>query len=136
MAELERVSVTMEKDLIERFDRLLAHHGQANRSEALRDLVRSRLIEEQLGAGHAEAVGTITLIYDHERRRLADRLLASGHEHHGLVIASLHVHLDATNCLEVIAVRGKPAAIRHFANHTIGMKGVKHGKLTLSSTDV
>jgi CopG family nickel-responsive transcriptional regulator len=136
MPDLERVSLAIEKDLIERFDRLLERRDKKNRSEAIRDLVRNRIIEEEWETGRGETVATVTLVYDHTKRELADRLLEAGHEHHGMVLATMHVHLDETNCLEVIALRGRPTELRHLADHLIGMKGVKHGKLVMSSAAV
>jgi CopG family transcriptional regulator, nickel-responsive regulator len=136
MSDLERVSLAIERDLIERFDALIARDGKANRSEAIRDLIRNRLVEEEVGQGRAELVGTVTIVYDHHKRELADRLLAAGHDHHRAVLASLHVHLDETNCLEVVALRGRGKDVRHLAEHLIGMKGVKHGKLVLTTTQI
>lgn len=136
MSDLERVSLAIEKDLIERFDALVARDGKANRSEAIRDLIRARLVEEEVAAGKTELVGTVTIVYDHHKRELADRLISAGHDHHKAVLASMHVHLDEVNCLEVVAMRGKGKDVRHLAEHLIGMKGVKHGKLVLTTTQV
>jgi CopG family nickel-responsive transcriptional regulator len=133
MSVLERVSLAIEKNLIARFDALVARGGKANRSEAIRDLIRSRLIEEDVALGRSEIVATVTLVYDHNKRELADRLTATGHDHHEQILASMHVHLDADNCLEVVALRGRAKEVRHLAEHLIGMKGVKHGKLVLTS---
>lgn len=134
MAETERVSLAIEAELLSRFDALIERSGHGNRSEAVRDLIRNRLIEEEWGSTNAgDAVATVTLVYDHTRRELADRLLEVGHDHHGAVIATLHIHLDHDNCLEIIALRGKPKQLRHIADHLIGMKGVKHGKVVVSS---
>jgi CopG family transcriptional regulator, nickel-responsive regulator len=137
VSDLERMSVSIEKELIERFDALVARDGKASRSEAIRDLIRNRLIEEEVDVTpRGEIVATVTMVYDHHKRELADRLTATGHDHHQSILASMHVHLDHHNCLEVVALRGKNAAVRHLAEHMIGMKGVKHGKLVLSSTKV
>jgi CopG family nickel-responsive transcriptional regulator len=136
MSDLERVSLAIEKDLIERFDALVARDGKANRSEAIRDLIRNRLIEEEVSQTRSEVVATVTLVYDHHKRELAERLVSAGHDHHRAVLASLHVHLDDDNCLEVVAMRGKSKDVRHLAEHMIGMKGVKHGKLVLTSPQV
>lgn len=134
MAEKERVSLAIEPDLLARFDALVERSGHGNRSEAVRDLIRSRLIEEEwVSSTRGDAVATVTLVYDHSKRDLADRLLEVGHDNHDAVMASLHVHLDHDNCLEVIALRGKPTELRGIADHMIGMKGVKHGKVVLSS---
>ena len=136
MAEVERVSLAIERDLIERFDQLLARSGHSNRSEAIRDLMRGRVVEEEAVSGRAESVATVTIVYDHTKRDLADRLLEAGHDHHRMILATMHVHLDHDHCLEVMALRGKPAELRHFADHLIGMKGVWHGKLVMSSAGV
>ncbi|HEU4582291.1 MAG TPA: nickel-responsive transcriptional regulator NikR [Polyangiaceae bacterium] len=136
MADVERVSLAIERDLVERFDQLLARSGHSNRSEAIRDLMRSRVVEEDWAAGRSESVATVTIVYDHTKRDLADRLLEAGHDHHRMIMATMHVHLDDNHCLEVMALRGKPADLRHFADHLIGMKGVRHGKLVMSSAGV
>lgn len=135
MSDKERVSLAIEPELLARFDALIEPSG-GNRSEAVRDLIRGRLIEEDLaGSSGGNAIATVTLVYDHTKRELADRLLEVGHDNHGAIVASMHVHLDHDNCLEVIALRGTAKKLRAIANHLIGMKGVKHGKLVLSSAD-
>jgi CopG family nickel-responsive transcriptional regulator len=131
--ELERVSLAIEKDLLNRFDLLLRRRALGNRSEAIRDLIRRRLVEEASEGGRAEAVASLTLLYDHAQRELSDRLVDAGHRHHARVLSSLHVHLDERLCLEVIALRGKPGELRHLADRLIGLKGVKHGQLVMSS---
>lgn len=134
--ELERVSLAIEKDLIKRFDTLVDRAGKGNRSEAIRDLIRKRLVEEEWERGGKDAVASLTLVYDHGKRELADRLVEAGHEHHHQVLATLHVHLDRDLCLEVLALRGKPADLRHISERLIGLKGVKHGQLAMSSASV
>jgi len=134
--DLERISLAVEKDLIERFDALVARAGQGNRSEAVRDLIRRRLVEEEWDKGRKEAVASLTLVYDHGKRDLSDRLVEAGHEHHHEVLATMHVHLDHDLCLEVMALRGKPADLRHLAEFMIGLKGVKHGQLVMSSANI
>jgi len=131
--ELERVSLAIEKRLLGRFDRLLGRRGLGNRSEAIRDLIRRRLVEEEALAGSGEVVASLTLVYDHEQRELSDRLVATGHHHHARVLSAMHVHLDDRMCLEVMALRGKAAELRLFADQLIGLKGVKHGQLVMSS---
>jgi CopG family nickel-responsive transcriptional regulator len=131
--DLERVSLAIEKSLLGRFDRLLARRGLGNRSEAIRDLIRRRLVEEEALAGRGEVVASLTLVYDHSQRELSDRLVATGHHHHARVLSAMHVHLDDRMCLEVMALRGTPAELRQFADHLIGLKGVKHGQLVMSS---
>jgi len=134
MPTIERVSLAIERDLLSRFDAMVARTGHGNRSEAIRDLIRSRLVEEDwVDSTEGDAVATVTLVYDHSKRELADQLLEVGHHHHDQVVATMHVHLDHDHCLEVMALRGKPAALRRIADHLIAMKGVKHGKLVVSS---
>jgi len=130
---LERISLAIEKGLLARFDRLLRRRGLGNRSEAVRDLIRGRLVAEET-TSRAEAVASLTLVYDHAQRELSDRLVEAGHHHRARVLSTLHVHLDERLCLEILALRGKPAELRHFADHLIGLKGVHHGQLVVSST--
>jgi len=130
--EMERVSLAIEKGLLARFDRLLRRRGLGNRSEAVRDLIRHRLVVEE-SQGRGPVVATLTLVYDHAQRELSDRLTDAGHHHHALILSSLHVHLDERLCLEVLALRGTPAELRQIADQMIGLKGVKHGQLVISS---
>lgn len=137
MADLERVTLAIDSELLARFDRLLETRGLGNRSEAVRDLIRARLVEEEASTGHGEAVASLTLLYDHEQRELSDKLTEAGHHHSGAkVIASMHVHLDDRLCLEVLALRGRPARLRQFADGLLGLKGVLHGQLVVSSPGV
>lgn len=133
MAELTRFGVSMDAELLARFDELIREQGYANRSEAIRDLVRERLVRAEWEAG-AEVVGVITLLYDHHKRELTDRLTELQHHHHDLIIATLHVHLDEDNCLEILAVRGPGAEVQKLADLLRGLKGVKHGQLAVTST--
>ncbi len=132
--DLERISLAIEPDLLRKFDVLLAESGVTNRSEAVRDLIRKRLIEEE-DAG-AESAATLTLVYDHDTRELSDRLVEIGHEHHTRILSTLHVHLDDRLCLEVMALRGKRGDLRRLSSQVLGLKGVLHGGLVLTSLDV
>lgn len=142
MATRERITLAIDPDLLERFDRLLEERGLGNRSEAVRDLIRARLVEEEVveeeeGTGGGEAVGSLTLLYDHEQRELSEKLVEAGHHSTGAqVVASMHVHLDARLCLEVLALRGPVADLRHFADGVLGLKGVLHGRLVVSTPTV
>jgi CopG family nickel-responsive transcriptional regulator len=137
MADLERVTLAIDTELLARFDRLLAARGLGNRSEALRDLIRARLVEEEASAGRGEAVASLTLLYDHEQRELSEKLTEAGHHHAGArVLASMHVHLDDRLCLEILALRGRPVELRAFADGLLGLKGVLHGQLVVSSPGV
>jgi len=134
VAEVIRFGVSMDDRLLQRFDELIERKGYVNRSEAVRDLIRNVLVEDQWTRGEEEIVGTVTIVYDHHTRDLGDKLTEQQHSHHGSIISSLHVHLDAHHCLEVVVVRGKAAEVRRLADELIGTKGVKHGKLVTSTT--
>ncbi len=128
MADLERITITIEPDLLARLDAFLARSGHTNRSRAIGDFVRAGLLEaDDAGPDDAAAVGVVAVTYDHERRDTADRLVHVAHGHEGMVLATTHIHLDARHCLEMSALRGTRAEIRHFAEHVSGLKGVHHG---------
>lgn len=131
--DLERISISIEKDLLDRFEELLQRRHLGNRSEAIRDLIRQRMVDDEIEGGDSPVVASLTFVYDHERRELARRLVEQGHAHHAHVLSALHVHLDERLCLEVQVLQGTPAELRHYADHLIGLPGVKHGHLTLSS---
>jgi CopG family nickel-responsive transcriptional regulator len=134
MAELTRFGISIDDRLLKRFDALIAEKGYGNRSEAIRDLIRGALVEEQWAQEEEETVGTVTLVYDHHTRDLSDKLTEQQHSHHDAIVSALHVHLDAHNCLEVVVVKGKAGEVRRLADELIGTKGVKHGKLVMSTT--
>jgi len=129
-----RFGISLESPLLKRFDRLIKKKGYASRSEAIRDLIRDSLVTEEWKSGNTETVGTITLVYSHDTRELNDILSDIQHHYHHLVISTTHIHLDGHNCLEVIIVRGKSNDIKTVADRLIGTKGVKHGKLTATTT--
>ncbi|HQE70535.1 MAG TPA: nickel-responsive transcriptional regulator NikR [Atopobiaceae bacterium] len=129
-SDLVRISVAMPKDLLDWLDAFSARRGLSpNRSEAIRDLVREQLVEEILDEGDAEVVGSITMVYDHHRTGLTQRLDEIQHEHLDVVVSKMHVHLDHGLCLETIAVRGESAQVHDLSNQLLGVKGVRHGKL-------
>lgn len=129
-----RFGVSIEKELLKRFDRLIAEKSYANRSEAIRDLIRDSLVVEEWETAVDESIGTITIVYSHETKELADTLMELQHHYHKSIVSTMHIHLDAHNCLEVIVVKGKAHDIRNIADKLIGTKGVKHGKLTATTT--
>ncbi len=131
---LIRFSVSADENLARRFDRLLETKGYTCRSEAIRDLMRDFIVESRWEQSDRDVVGTVTVVYDHKMRELSDRLVAVAHDHHEMVISSMHVHLDRHNCLEVTVLRGTPQDVCRIADRLISMKGVKHGKLVMSST--
>jgi CopG family nickel-responsive transcriptional regulator len=134
MSQITRFGISMDSKLLRRFDRLIGEHGYATRSEAFRDLVRDRLVKEEWQEENVETVGTITIIYDHHKRDLTETLTEQQHRWHDSVISTMHVHLDKDNCLEVLAVKGKAKEIKKIADDLISTKGVKHGKLVMTST--
>ncbi len=129
-----RFGISLEKALIERFDLLIKKKGYANRSEAIRDLIRDSLVTEEWESLNTEAVGTITLVYSHETRELTENLTELQHHYHNSIISAMHIHLDEHNCLEVVVVKGKAKDIKTIADRLIGTKGVKHGKLTVTTS--
>ncbi len=132
MGEVTRFGVSLDEKLLRQFDRLIVRKGYANRSEAIRDLIREALVREQWELGTEEAVGTITLVYDHDTRDLADKLTDLQHAHYESIVSTLHVHLDAHHCLEVLVLRGTARTLKEIADRLIGTRGVKHG--TFSAT--
>lgn len=134
MPELTRFGISIDDRLLQRFDELLERKGYQNRSEAIRDLIRNTLVEDQWSRGDEEIVGTITLVFDHHTRDLSDKLTEQQHSHHDEIISALHVHLDAHHCLEVVVVKGRASDVKRLADELIGTKGVKHGKLVLTTS--
>jgi len=134
MSGLSRIGVAIDTSLLARFDRLIGQRGYTNRSEAFRDLIRDELVEKTWESPESRVVGTVTLVYDHHQRLLNEKLTGIQHEHHRAILSSLHVHLDHDNCLEVVVVRGRAADVRKVADALISMKGVKHGRLTITTS--
>lgn len=133
MGELIRTGVSIEQDLLDKFDKLIAKRGYGNRSEALRDLIREMLVSEEVN-DNKQVVATLSMIYDHHRPELSKKLTEAQHHHHGNVLAATHVHLDEKNCLEVVIMKGRAGEVKHMADHMLSMRGVKHGKLVMTST--
>lgn len=133
MKRLVRFGVSLDHHLLDDFDRLIARRQYTNRSEALRDLIRDNLVGHHWEEDR-ETVGTITIVYDHHVHDLTEKLTDIQHDHHKLILSAMHVHLDHDHCLEVLVVRGKGREIRKIADLLIGTKGVKHGKLTMTTT--
>lgn len=133
MKKLVRFGVSLDHHLLDDFDRVIARKNYTNRSEALRDLIRDNLVGQEWDEDK-ETVGTITIVYDHHVHDLTDKLTDIQHYYHKLVLSAMHVHLDHDHCLEVLVVRGKGSQIKKVADILIGTKGVKHGKLTTTTT--
>ena len=133
MAKLVRFGVSLEQDLLEKFDRLTKERSCTCRSEAFRDLIRQELVQKQWQSGQ-EIAGAITLIYNHHKRELVNKLMDIQHDFGDMIISSQHVHLDHNNCLEIIAVKGSPKEAQRLADSLKSVKGVKHGTLSMSTT--
>ena len=134
MSGLSRIGVAIDSVLLEKFDKLIGRRGYTNRSEAFRDLIREELVEEAWVSPAAHVVGTVTLVYDHHVRLLSEKLTDIQHDYHHSILSTLHVHLDHDHCLEVLVVRGQSAVVRKVADILISTKGVKHGRLTITTT--
>ena len=133
MSDIIRFGVSLEKELLEKFDKLSREKQYPNRSEAIRDLIREELVKREWVEGK-EVAGAITLVFDHHKRELMNTLTDIQHDFHTLIISSQHIHLDHDNCLEIIVVRGKPKEVRELADKLRATKGVKYGSLSIATT--
>jgi CopG family transcriptional regulator, nickel-responsive regulator len=129
-----RFGVSMDGKLLGDFDRLISRKGYRNRSEALRDLIRDNLVQEEWKSGNQETVGTVALVYNHHTRELSRVLTDLQHRYYKTILSTTHVHLDEHNCLEVLILKGKGKDIKNIGERLIGIRGVKHGKLSLTTT--
>lgn len=135
MKKLVRFGVSLDRRLLDDFDRIVRRRKYATRSEALRDLIRDQLVSEEWSSDtNREAIATITFVYDHHVRDLTRKLIHIQHDFQGHIMAGMHVHLDHEHCLEVLVVKGKGSDVRTVADALISVKGVKHGKLTMTTT--
>jgi len=134
MSTLTRFGISIEEELLKRFDEEIVNKGYKNRSEAIRDLVRNQLVELEWEDENEEVAGTITLVYDHHTRGLTDLLTELQHSYHKLILSTMHVHLDHHNCLEILVIKGKARDAQQVADRLLSVKGVLHGKLTVTST--
>ena len=133
MSRLVRFGVSMEAPLLASLDAVARRRGYANRSEAIRDLVRAEQVRESWESEKGPVVGTLTLVYDHHVRELSERLVALQHDHEDVVHSTMHVHLSHRMCLEVIVLRGKAREVQHLADRLIAAKGVRHGRLVATA---
>lgn len=129
-----RFSVSVPKQLAMQLERMAREKGYDNRSLAVADMIRAHLVEHRQNVGNPDIAGTITLVYDHHKQHVQATLTDIQHDHHEAIVSTLHVHLDHDNCLEVLVVRGRAALIKKIADELIAAKGVKHGKLTVTTT--
>jgi len=133
MPKVFRFGISLEKDLLDKFDRLIREKNYTNRSEAFRDLIREDLVKDEWKK-NKEIVGAITLIYDHHKRELVNKLMDIQHDFGDIIISSQHIHLNHNNCLEIIAVKGSSKEAQKLADSLKSVKGVRHGTLNLSTT--
>lgn len=134
---MQRVTVTLDDDLMVELDRLIERRGYQNRSEAIRDLARAGLREAaESGDAARDCVAALVYVYDHDARELSKRLTRNFHDHHALSLAAMHVHLDHESCLEVAVLRGPTRDVRHLADHVTAERGVRHGRLVMVPVDV
>lgn len=135
MHHLSRFGVSLEDDLLEAFDKSIGGQGYQNRSEAIRDLIRDHLIQKKINHGNSEVIGVVTLVYDHRVHHLSDVLADMQHKAEVNVNASLHIHLDEHNCLEVIVIRGRADKVHEISGKLIATKGVQNGKLVTTTPE-
>lgn len=133
MGETVRFGVSLDADLLEKFDALCARQGCPSRSEALRDIIRAALVQDSLQSDEAEAAGVLTLIYDHHIRDLSRKLTERQHDAHDAIVATLHVHLDHHNCLETLVLKGKAGQLRTLADQLRSIRGVTHGTFSITA---
>jgi len=134
MGRVARFAVSIDEKLLERFDEFIEKKGYVSRSEAIRDLIRNALIEESIGEDK-EVFGTITIVYDHHQRELAEKITEIEHGFLDNIISTMHIHIDHHHCLETIAVKGKASVIKELADRITTLKGVKHGKLVVTGIE-
>ena len=136
MEKITRFGVSIEPDLLKKFDKIIKKKGYANRSEAIRDIVRKNLILEENKDLNAEAIGTLTMIYDHRTGNLTNRLLELQHDHHSEILTTTHIHIDHHNCLEVLVLKGKTGNMQKLADNIKALKGIKHGELVITKSSL
>ncbi|MDP8222109.1 MAG: nickel-responsive transcriptional regulator NikR [Candidatus Lernaella stagnicola] len=132
---VSRIGVSLPPDLLERFDHYIEEKGYETRSKAIADLMREALLREEWGEAHAEVVGAVTLVYDHHTRGLSEKLTSIQHDHHDIVVATTHVHIDHARCLEITVLRGRVEDVREIGERMISSRGVLHGKIVFAATE-
>ncbi|MGB5904089.1 MAG: nickel-responsive transcriptional regulator NikR [Xanthobacteraceae bacterium] len=133
---MQRVTVTLDDDLMTDLDRMVEEHGYQNRSEAIRDFARAGMQQAAHNAGAGgECVAALVYVYDHAARDLSSKLVKNFHGHHDMSLATLHIHLDNDTCIEITALRGQSREVQHFADHIIAERGVRHGRLVMIPAD-
>jgi len=136
MEKITRFGVSIEPDLLKKFDKIIKKKGYTNRSEAIRDLLRKNLIREKNKNPDAESIGTLTMIYDHHTGNLTNKLLNLQHDHTKEILSTTHIHIDHNNCLEVLVLKGKTGKIQKLADNIKSLKGIKHGELVITKSSL
>ena len=134
MDKLVRFGVSMEESLLHEFDHMILHKGYTNRSEAVRDIVRDKLIEESIQSPRGNVYGALVYVYDHHKRELEKSLSNIQHDYFENIISTSHVHVDHDSCMEVVLLKGRVETLKSIAEKILSFKGVKHGKLTLTTS--
>ncbi|ETR78608.1 nickel-responsive regulator [Afipia sp. P52-10] len=129
---MQRITITLDDDLLTAIDAIATERGYQNRSEVIRDLARNGLAQMQADGDQAEPwAGALVYVYDHAARNLSHRLVETAHEHNDIAVATMHVHLDDASCLEITALKGSRGEIQHFADHVIAERGVRYGRVVM-----
>jgi len=136
MEKITRFGISIEPNLLKKFDKVIKKKGYENRSEAIRDIIRENLIVEKTEDPNSEAIGTLTMIYDHHAGNLTNRLLDLQHHHHKEILTTTHIHVDPDNCLEVLVLKGKTRNIQKLADNIKSLKGIKHGELVITESKI
>ena len=136
MENIMRFGVSIEPDLLKKFDKVIRKKGYTNRSEAIRDIIRKNLIIEKNKDPNLESIGTLTMIYDHHAGNLTNRLLDMQHDHTNEILTTTHIHIDHHNCLEVLVLKGKTGNIQKLADKIKSLKGIKHGELVITESQI
>jgi CopG family nickel-responsive transcriptional regulator len=134
--KISRFGVSIEPDLLKKFDLKIKKEGYANRSEAIRDLIRRDLIKEKALDPNTESIGTLTMIYDHHTGNLTNKLIDIQHDHHKEILSTTHVHVDHHNCLEILVIKGKTKNIQKLADNIKAIKGIKYGELVITKKTI
>jgi CopG family nickel-responsive transcriptional regulator len=127
-----RFGVSIEPDLLKKFNKMIKKEGYTNRSEAIRDIIRKNLINDKKRDPETKVIGTLTMIYDHHTGNLTNKLLDLQHNHHNEILSTTHIHIDHHNCLEVLVLKGKAGQIQKLADNIKALKGIKHGELVIT----
>jgi CopG family nickel-responsive transcriptional regulator len=130
--KIKRFGVSIEPELLKKFDKTIKKEGYENRSEAIRDLIRGNIIEERSKNPDENVIGTLTMIYDHHTGNLTNKLLDLQHDHHSEILTTTHIHIDHHNCLEVLIIKGKSGKVQKLAYSIKALKGIKHGELVIT----